>query len=71
MPNLDDNAVNLSVLAGLCTTFVSLFGSAGYFGSIVIKRQLGGILLITYFSSSRGPFMASTLPYFLFLVDTS
>lgn len=36
-PNLDDNAVNLSALAGLCTTFVSLFGSAKCSSSGFIK----------------------------------
>lgn len=33
MPNLDDNVVNLSVLAGLCTTVVSLFRLARIVGS--------------------------------------
>lgn len=37
MPNLDDNTVNLSVLAGLCTTFVSLFRLAICLGSSVIE----------------------------------
>lgn len=68
MPNLEDNAVNLSVLAGLCATEVSLFTISQ---PAQIKIPTSPIFKCTNFSSSTGPLIASTLPYFLFLVEMS
>lgn len=63
MPNLEDNVANLSDFTGLCTVLVSLFLELAVWYHFQCR--------MTYFSSRIGPFMASTRPYFLFLVDMS
>jgi hypothetical protein len=62
IPNLDERAANFSFLKGLCTVRVSLVAN---------QYNARHFSVRAYFSNRRGPFRASTRPYFLFLVEMS
>ena len=63
-PNLEESVASLSILTGLWTEWVTL-------NSVSIDIRILLEVGEPYFSNRTGPLMASTRPYFLFLVEMS